>query len=287
MTATRTPSRLTSPGAAALASLVPLVAYLAAIAVADRGVEQRSVPLIGLVAAAPVYLGFVSLPSLLPLLAARTAGLRLFAVLVMTGVAGTAGVLVVTTDDAQAGLAVLIIPYVAIPLAGVLWVASAVVAARRPLTVPPTTEVLTPAEPSDRLAALAIDVTIVGGALIVPLTAMSHAGQEVIAGIVGVGVATAYFAALVAGRGRTVGQSLLGLAVVDARTLRRVPPGRALLRSLVVVLEVAGTPTLLLAAPAIAELVSTLHSGRSITDKVLKTSVVRRRAPPAKPVRLD
>jgi hypothetical protein len=39
---------------------------------------------------------------------------------VMTAVGAVAGTLVMTTDDAQAGLAVLIVPYVAVPFAAVI-----------------------------------------------------------------------------------------------------------------------------------------------------------------------
>ncbi|MFN0030390.1 MAG: hypothetical protein ACKV2O_24820 [Acidimicrobiales bacterium] len=61
--------------------------------------------------------GFISLFSLLPISAAP-AGLAPAAVTgVMTAVALAAGVLVTTSDDAQAGLAIFLVPYVAVPLA--------------------------------------------------------------------------------------------------------------------------------------------------------------------------
>ncbi|MEY2438227.1 MAG: hypothetical protein QOF97_3063, partial [Acidimicrobiaceae bacterium] len=53
-------------------------------------------------------------------------------------------------------------------------------------------QALTIATPTDRIAALAIDVVIVGGVLIVPLTVLSHAKLEIVAGVLGIAVATAY-----------------------------------------------------------------------------------------------
>jgi hypothetical protein len=260
-----------SPRAAALASLIPWFAFLVAASVADAWVDDRSGSLAGLAAAAPLYLGFVALPSMLSLLAARTAVTRLIVLVVMTAVAAMSAVLVATSDDAQAGLAVLWVPYVAIPLAVLLWVGHAV-AARRACML--NAESLAPAGPSDRLAALAIDVAILGSGLLFPLTAMSRAKYEVAAGLVGVAVGTIYMATLVALRRRTVGQSVLGLAVVDATTLDRVDLPRAIVRSAIIVIEVAAAATIILSVPAIAELVSVLTSGRSLTDRLLRTSVV-------------
>lgn len=263
--------RAVNPWPAVLASLIPWAAFLLATAVADVWVDYESTSLGGLAAAAPFYLGVVALPSMLPLLAARAGVMRLAVLVVMTAVAAISGVLVVTTDDAQAGLAVLWVPFVAIPLAAVLWVGQAV-AARR--TGTPDAQPLLMARPSDRLAALAIDVAILATALALPLTAMSHAKHEVAASFVGVAVGTAYMAVLIATRRRTIGHSLLRLAVVDARTLERLSWTRTLLRSVIIVLEVGATATIIFSLPAIAELVSVLVSGRSLTDRLLRTSVV-------------
>jgi hypothetical protein len=129
----------------------------------------------------------------------------------------------------------------------------------------------TTARPSDRLAALVIDVAIAGAVLVLPLTALSHQKLEVVAGIVGVGFATAYLAVPLAWKGRTFGQALVGVIVVDETTSGPVSAVRALLRSLVVVVEVAGVPTLILAVPALVELVSLAASGRTFTDRVFGT----------------
>jgi hypothetical protein len=64
---------------------------------------------------------------------------------------------------------------------------------------------------------------------------------------------------------------------VDASTRKRISLPRAVLRSLVVVLEVAATPSIILALPAFAELTSTSADGRSLTDRVLRTEVVTTR----------
>ncbi|MDQ3978400.1 MAG: RDD family protein [Actinomycetota bacterium] len=225
----------------------------------------------GLAAAAPAYLGFVALPSLAPIVVARASLTRLIVVVMMTAVAGTAGALVATSDDAQAGLAVLWVPFVAIPLAAALGVAQRV-AERRATAA--ELEPLVPAKPSDRMAALIIDVATVGAVLVFPLMAMSHAKQEVAAAVVGIGVGTIYMAGLGSSRRRTVGRSILKLAVVDARTLMPCTLAQALLRSVIIVLEVAGAWTIILSPPAIAEFVAVVATGRSLTDRLVRTSVV-------------
>ena len=131
----------------------------------------------------------------------------------------------------------------------------------------------TVATPADRLAALVIDVAIVSAVLVAPLTALSHAKLELVAGVVAITVATTYLAVPLSYKGRTLGQSLVGLFVVDSRTNRPVPVVRAHLRSLVVVVEVALVPTLVLAVPAVIELMFLSTSGRTLTDRILGTSV--------------
>lgn len=138
---------------------------------------------------------------------------------------------------------------------------------------------LTSALPSDRLAALAIDVAIVGAVLVVPLTALSHQNLELVAGIVGVGFGTAYLAVPLAWKGRTLGQSLIGLFVLDAVTSRPISAIRALLRSLVVVLEIAVSPTMILAIPALVEWASLAGSGRTLTDRLFGTVALSERGP--------
>jgi len=265
MTSTQLHPRHRRRWSSGYASLIPWAAFVLATALADVWVDYKSISVAGLVTAAPLYLVFVALPSALPLAAARSRSLWLAVLVVMTGVAAIAGVLVVTTDDAQAGLAALWVPFVAIPLAGVLWVGQTVMerrSGRRAAGLPV------------RLAALAIDVVIVGAVLVVPLTAMCHAKQEIAAGVVGIGVATIYLAALVSVRGGSVGQSLVGLGVVDASTGSKLALSRALLRSLIVVVEVSLAPTLILSPIAFAELWSASVTGRSLTDRLLRTEVV-------------
>lgn len=261
---------------AALASLIPWAAFLLATVVADNWVDYKSTSLGGLAVASPFYLGAVALPSMLALLAARAGVMQIVVLVLLTLVAAVAGVLVMTTDDAQAGLAVLWVPYAAIPVAAVAWVGQAVAARRTAGPASPVSEALGPARISDRLAAMAIDTALLGAVLVVPLTALSGAKQEVVAGLVGVAVGTTYLAVLVAGRGRTVGHSLVGIAVVDAPTRGPVTPGRALARSLIVVLELAAAAVLFV-PPAIAELIAVASRGRSLTDMLVRTSVVRTR----------
>jgi hypothetical protein len=278
MTPTRRHSWLTRLWAAAVLSLIPCSAFLAAATLTDIiAVDDKSTSISRLAAAAFSALAlFVALPSTLPLAAARSGRTRLLALVAMTVVSAVVGVVVTASEDAQAGLALLWVPLVALPLAAVIWVGEGVAASRATALQAGDTEASGPATPADRLAALAVDVAIVGAALVIPLTAMSHAKKEVAAVIVGVAVATTYFAALVSARGRTIGQSLLGLTLVDAQTLRRLTFSRSFVRSLIVVLEVAAMPTIILSPPAIADLMAVLGTGRSLTDRLLRTVVVTR-----------
>lgn len=253
---------------------MPWAAFVVALAIADTLEDgSGSGSGVDVFGAALFSLFFVGIPSAVPIAAARRAPLLLISLVVMTATAAVAGVLVVTTEDAQAGLAVLWVPFVAVPMAAAIWVGRAVAARRR---APRPEEQATPslARPSDRLAALAIDVAVVGAVLVAPLTAMSHAEQEIGAVVVGVLVATVYLGGPTALLGRTPGQSLLRLRVVDARTGARVAVPRALLRSLVTVLEVMGIPLVLFGLPALAEFMAVSANGHSITDRLLKTSVL-------------
>lgn len=73
-----------------------------------------------LAAGAIAYLPFVALPSLLPLAAARPGRLRLLVLAVMTAVAAHAGFVILTSESSTAGLAVLEVPFVAVPLTAVV-----------------------------------------------------------------------------------------------------------------------------------------------------------------------
>ena len=250
-----------------LGSLIPFVAFLG-VSLADLGLGS----LLDLIVWSPFYFGFVALPSLLPLAAARRGAVWLAALFLMTLVALVAGLAMVTSDDAQAGLAVLVVAYVALPLAGVLWLGDRVAWRRTEARRAQEAE-FGAAQVSDRLAALAIDVVILGAALLAPLSAISDAKHEVAAGALGIGTATVYQTLLISLWGGTVGQLLLGLRVVDVATGRRVAMARLLARGAIVALEVEAVPTVILAAPAIAELVSA-GAGGSLTDRLLGTNVV-------------
>ncbi len=140
-------------------------------------------------------------------------------------------------------------------------------------------ESLTVATCSDRLAALAIDVAILGVVLVVPLTALSRAQLELAAWVMAITVATAYLALPLSWKRRTLGQSLVGLFVTDARTNQSVPVARAVIRSVVVVVEIAALPTLIFAVPALIEVIVLGASGRTLTDRLLGTSVLCDRRP--------
>jgi hypothetical protein len=103
----------------AAAALVPWAAFLIALVVADPWSDATR---IGWNVFVPVvYLGFVGLPSAVPLVSAKRGWMRLVVLVVMTAVAVLSAVLVTTTDDAQAGLAVLWVPLTALALTGLIF----------------------------------------------------------------------------------------------------------------------------------------------------------------------
>ncbi|MGE3620885.1 MAG: RDD family protein [Acidimicrobiia bacterium] len=270
---------LGSPAGAATAAILPTIACLLAAIVAEDGPAG-----FGLAAAAgalPYFAALVGLPSLFPIAVARSATLRLGATLLLTVVAVIAGVTAATSQDAQAGLAILLVAYVAIPLGTVLWLGQAVVARRAAPWVPGE-----PATASDRLAALAIDVVLVGAVLWWPLATLAGTGRPIEATVLGVLAATLYLGVLTACRGSTLGHGALRLAVVDARTGDRLSWPRALLRGLVVSVEVLAVPTLILALPAVAEL-GAAQGGPSLTDRLLHSRVAARPPRPGRTARPD
>jgi hypothetical protein len=121
------PQQTNEPTWAIAASLIPWIGFLAATLIAVRFSDLRSIDTSRfLIQSAPFYLGFVAAPSMLPLLVTRPGAMRKVVLGIMTATAIGAGIGVATIDDAQAGLAVLWVPYVAVPLAALLTIMQAV-----------------------------------------------------------------------------------------------------------------------------------------------------------------
>jgi hypothetical protein len=105
-----------TPWRVVLAALKPWAAFVVALGVVDvgRGTAAFASNIIVPVA----YLGFVGLPSAVPVLIAKPGWMRIAVSMAMTAVALISAVLMATTDDAQAGLAVLWVPLAAMVLTG-------------------------------------------------------------------------------------------------------------------------------------------------------------------------
>lgn len=250
---------------ALIGSMAPWLALSATLAL---GADAASVG--ALIAVAPLYWIFAGLPSMVAIVAGRTLRTRLAVTAAMSAVAVVAAIQVTTIEDGQAGLAIVLVPMVALPLAVVVWVGGAVVGRLR---AKDAAGPVARARPSDRGAALIVDLLIIAAVEVVPLTMLSKAHAETAAAMIGVVLATVYTAAFVALAGRTPGHALLGLTVVDEATGELVPPARALSRSLVVVVESLAACTLL-APLALVEFVAVAISGRSLTDRLCRTAVV-------------
>ena len=107
---------------AAATALVPYVAFRIAVAFGAAHVSHPYGDEIGIIE--PGYLVFVVVPSLLPLLAARARITLGIALVLMTWVAAGVGFAVGGSEagDPVVALCVLVVPYVAIPLALVIWI---------------------------------------------------------------------------------------------------------------------------------------------------------------------
>ena len=126
----RSLSRSLTPTDPRALSLIPWAAFVLVLLV-DGWVTDGPLSLFGVVPASVLYLAFVALPSLFPLTVTPAGWLRHAVVLGMTAVAVFAAVAMISSEDAQAGLIVFVVTYVAVPLGGAIWVTREVVASRR------------------------------------------------------------------------------------------------------------------------------------------------------------
>ena len=115
--AAESPSRWAIP----LLSLLPWAAFMVpfSLAVLIGGVESAPGELGG---AALFCLAAVALPALVALLAAQPGAMRIAVLVVLVVLAGAVGIIVATSSDAQASLAVIWFPVFALPLAFILGV---------------------------------------------------------------------------------------------------------------------------------------------------------------------
>lgn len=253
-------------------AVVPWVAFLVAVAATSGDADSG----LGLVVAAPFYWVVVGLPALTVALAARHPLVAGAGIVVMTAVAIFAGITMAASDDAQAGLAALIVAYVGVPLALFTWIGESVTRRAAVERHHAGGRVLVAAALSARMCAFAIDLLVVGAVLYLPLTVLSHANHEVAAVLVGLAVGTASFALPVVWWGHSFGQGLLGLRTVDAVTGELVPLVRAVGRSFTLCLEALGAVTIVLAIPAAADCVALATTGRSLLDRLFRTAVLAR-----------
>lgn len=113
-------------------SVVPGAAYVVAATAGD--ITTRGAGLLLALSVPALAVGsaiFVAPPTFLAIVVARHPAVRGAVLVVVTAAAAVAGALVATTDDAQAGLEVLWVAYVALPLALAVWLGQEVAAARR------------------------------------------------------------------------------------------------------------------------------------------------------------
>jgi|GEM_PF-4760129 len=243
---------------------------LAAIAADDR---SRSAGGAGLWAA---YLVFVGVPGAIAAGVARFKLTRAACFFVMTIIGFWAGWSMGSSNDAQAGAAALIVPFVGLPLAGVVLVIESVVTRRSTIQDPdPLVMSDSRAAISDRLAALFIDLVLACAVLVVPLTVLSHRGQEIAAAIGGVLAGIGYLAGMWLARGATVGQSLLRLRVAKATTGDTMGGVQAVGRALLLIVELMGTATLFLLPLTGVEIVlGVTKDGRTVVDRLTRTNVL-------------
>jgi hypothetical protein len=243
-------------------SLAPCVGILVAFAVAGPGQDvgtqlQMAVPLLGLVA----------LPAMLPIALARSRWLRLGVTVLLTTVAVWSAVSAMRSHDAQAGLALLAVLFVAVPAAIVVVVTQQVLGAWT--RVEPTS---TQASAQDRVAALLIDAVPLTTILGWPVHSLSADKRVGLAVCFAVAVSTAYQALSQSYWGRTPGQAAVRLMVTNRATGQRLTLPRAVARGALVSIEAIACITLVGAVPAVCDFAAA-QRGRSLVDALVRSEV--------------
>ncbi len=128
----------------------------------------------------------------------------------------------------------------------------------------------------DRLSGMAVDAVVVGLIVYWPLTSLSRSGDEAAAVLVGVLFAVSYEAVAISRFGGTLGHRLLGLKVIESSTTTVPSLARAFSRGLVVVIELLLAATVLFSVVLAIDAILVLSSGRSIGDRLTRTSVESR-----------
>lgn len=227
--------------------------------------------------AAIFYIGFVGVPGAISAGIARFRFTRIACFVVMTGVGFWAGWSMGSSESSTAGLAALLVPFVGIPLAGAVLIGEGVAVRRAGVPAPDPIDMREErAALQERLGALLVDLVLATAVLVVPLTMLSHRGQEVIAGAIGFAAGIGYLCTSWVLRGATVGQALLRLRVVGPDGMR-VGPVRAAVRAVLLIVEVLGTATLMLIPLTGIEIaLAAASSGRTLIDRVTGTELLAR-----------
>jgi uncharacterized RDD family membrane protein YckC len=212
-------------------------------------------------------LGLVALPAMLPIALARSRWLRLGVTALLTTVAVWSAVSVTRSHDAQAGLALLAVLYVAVPAAFVVVVTQQVLGAWT--RAQPTS---TKASAQDRVAAFLIDAVSLTTILGWPVHSLSADNLVALAVCLAVAVSTAYQALSQSYWGRTPGQAAVRLTVTDRATGQRLTLPRAVARGALVSIEAIASVTLVGAVPAVCDLAAA-QRGRSLVDALVRSEV--------------
>jgi hypothetical protein len=243
-------------------SLVPCAGVAFALAFAGPGHDAPTQHRL-----AGLLLGLVALPAMLPIALARSRWFRLGVTALLTAVAVWSAVSATRSDDAQAGLALLAVLFLAVPAAVVVVVTQQVLGA---WTRAQSTS--TKASAQDRVAALLIDAVALTTILAWPVHSLSADKREGLAVCFAVAVSTAYQALSQSYWGRTPGQAAVRLTVTDRATGQRLTLPRAAARGALVSVEVIASVTLVGAVPAVCDLAAA-RRGRSLVDALVRSDV--------------
>lgn len=110
----------------ALVALVPWLGFWVAALTADHWIDFRQITLTGMRGAVPFTLVMVFLPALAAVAAAPAGVVRYVVTVLVSGVAVWAGVTSIAMDDGQASFSIMMVPVVALPLAGLVAGATAI-----------------------------------------------------------------------------------------------------------------------------------------------------------------
>ena len=269
------------PTGAVAGALVPAAVFILSLSLS--GASGPATGTGGWFAGAALIVATIVVPCAFALSSAWVDVLRFVILVALTTVAFFAARLIAGSDDAQAGLAILLVPYVAVPTGIVL---SLIRAAQRSQEMAPRIP-LTPGHPAARLGGFIVDGTTIG-ILLGALSELPIDGSRALLMSLAFTGITAYVGLTTARFGRTPGQFLFRIHVVRCGSSDPPALSWAMGRGAIIATEVLAFISPISLVILATDFLLVIATGRSVADFMTRTEVISLRendeAPEANPV---